>query len=77
MMQHACLPRTMGLWRNAAKGTGSTPVPSSPQNPPAIPDRHRHGFPDAVLKTDRFRRLAAVSCQTSYSEAYNPHNHRR
>jgi hypothetical protein len=77
MMQHACLPRTMGLWRNAAKGTGLTPVPCSPENPPAIPDRQRHGFPDAVLKTDRFRRLAAVSCQTSYAEAYNPHNHRR
>jgi hypothetical protein len=77
MMQHACLPRTMGPWRNAAKGTGLTPAPCSPENPPALPDRQRHRLPGAVPKTDRLCPPVAVSCQTSYSAAYNPHNHRR
>jgi hypothetical protein len=51
MMQHACLPRTMGPWRNAAKGTGLTPVPSPPKNRLPYPTVIGTDFPTRREKT--------------------------
>jgi hypothetical protein len=50
-------------------------MPRFPENPPALPDRHWHGLPGVMSNTNRLPQPLAVSCQTGYSPAYNPHNH--